>query len=46
MVDDMDAQPIFESLEACFGDMPDPRVVGRCAHNLVEIVLVSVCAVL
>jgi len=37
---------MFGSLEACFGDMPDPRVQGRCDHQLVEIVLVAVCAVL
>lgn len=36
----------FESLEECFGDMPDPRVVGRCEHALIEIILVAVCAVL
>jgi predicted transposase YbfD/YdcC len=36
----------FQSLEACFGDIPDPRVVGRCDHNLVEIIMVAVCAVL
>lgn len=41
----MTDQP-FTSLEACFGDMPDPRVVGRCDHLLVEIILVAVCAVL
>ena len=36
----------FASLEACFGDIADPRVVGRCDHKLVEIILVAVCAVL
>ena len=36
----------FASLEACFGDMDDPRVQGRCDHILVEILLVAVCAVL
>jgi predicted transposase YbfD/YdcC len=41
----MNEQP-FASLEACFGDMPDPRVEGRCDHLLVEILLVAVCAVL
>lgn len=41
----MSDQP-FASLEACFGEMPDPRVVGRCDHLLVEIILVAVCAVL
>lgn len=41
----MEKQP-FASLEACFGDLPDPRVQGRCEHKLVDIVLVAVCAVL
>lgn len=40
----MDKEP-FATLEECFGDMPDPRVVGRCDHKLVEIILVAVCAV-
>lgn len=41
----MNAQ-VFASLEECFGDMPDPRVVGRCDHALVEILLIAVCGVL
>jgi predicted transposase YbfD/YdcC len=36
----------FASLEECFGDMPDPRVEGRCDHLLVEILQIAVCAVL
>ena len=36
----------FASLEECFGDMTDPRVVGRCDHKLVEIILVAICGVL
>jgi predicted transposase YbfD/YdcC len=41
----MKVQP-FASLEECFGDMPDPRVAGRCDHMLVEILLIAVCAVM
>jgi len=41
----MDEQP-FISLEACFGNLPDPRVQGRCDHKLIDIVLIAVCAVL
>lgn len=41
----MDEQP-FSSLEECFGDLPDPRVQGRCDHKLIDIVLIAVCAVL
>jgi hypothetical protein len=41
----MSEQPCA-SLEACFGDLPDPRVQGRCDHKLIEIILIAVCAVL
>jgi predicted transposase YbfD/YdcC len=41
----MNEEP-FATLEECFGDMVDPRVVGRCDHKLVEIILVAICAVL
>lgn len=41
----MDKQP-FASLESCFGELPDPRVQGRCDHKLIDIVLIAVCAVL
>lgn len=34
------------SLEAHFGDMPDPRVTGRCDHKLIDIIIVAICAVL
>lgn len=34
------------SLEAYFGDMPDPRVTGRCDHKLIDIIIVAICAVL
>jgi len=41
----MDENP-FASLETCFGDLPDPRVQGRCTHKLVDIILIAVSAVL
>ena len=34
------------SLEACFSDLPDPRVQGRCDHKLMDILIIAVCAVL
>jgi hypothetical protein len=34
------------SLEACFGDLPDPRVVGRCDHKLMDMIMIAVCAVI
>lgn len=33
------------SIEACFGDMPDPRVQGRCDYPLLEIITIAICAV-
>ncbi len=35
-----------KSLARYFGDLPDPRVVGRCEHKLVDIILIAICAVL
>jgi len=29
-----------------FEQLPDPRVVGRCRHSLVDIVVISICALL
>lgn len=34
------------SLEACFGNLPDPRVVGRCDHKLLDIIIIAICAVI
>jgi len=34
------------SLEACFSDLPDPRVRGRCDHKLTDIFIIAVCAAL
>ena len=36
----------LSSLESHFGDMPDPRVVGRCDHKLLDIVIIAICVVL
>ena len=34
------------SLEKYFGDVPDPRVVGRSEYKGVEIIVITACAVL
>ena len=34
------------SLEAYFGDIADPRVEGRCTHQLLDIIIIAICAVL
>ena len=35
-----------QSLEDCFSAMPDPRVLGRCDHKLLDILMIAVCAVI
>ena len=37
---------LHNSLEGCFGDLPDPRVEGRCDHKLVDIIIIAICGVL
>lgn len=34
------------SLIVSFQDLPDPRVVGRCDHKLIDIIVIAVCAVI
>jgi predicted transposase YbfD/YdcC len=34
------------NLEVYFGDLPDPRVMGRCEYKLVDIIIIAICAVL
>ena len=34
------------SLVGCFADLPDPRVVGRTDHDLLDIVILALCAVM
>lgn len=40
------SQDIARSLKDCFGDLPDPRVAGRCDHKLLDIIIIAVCGVL
>ncbi len=35
-----------KGLKDVFGNMPDPRVQGRCDHLLVDIIMIAICAVL
>jgi predicted transposase YbfD/YdcC len=39
-----DEDPI--SLVISFQDLPDPRVEGRCDHKLIDIIVITVCAVI
>lgn len=35
-----------DSIRQCFEDLPDPRVVGRCDHKLIDIIMIAICGVL
>jgi hypothetical protein len=37
---------LHSSLKDCFGDLPDPRVEGRCDHQLLDIIIIAICGVL
>lgn len=41
----MSGKPLA-SIEACFGDIYDPRVQGRCSYSLIEILSIAICALL
>jgi len=34
------------ALVEAFADLPDPRVIGRCDHDLLDIVVLALCAVM
>lgn len=42
----MEIEVDVEALKECFEGLPDPRIVGRTAHRLVDILFLSLCAVL
>src|SRR5919199_3480562 len=37
---------MIESLAACFTGLEDPRETRRCAHQLVDILVIAACAVI
>jgi predicted transposase YbfD/YdcC len=41
----MNDQPL-KSISACFSDLYDPRVRGRCEYPLIEIITIAICAVI
>lgn len=45
-MDDDDARGFVEGLRECFADLPDPRVVGRCDHRLLDVIGVALLAVM
>lgn len=42
----MMSEALPQSIEECFQDLPDPRVEGRCDHQLIDMVMIAICAVL
>ncbi len=40
------SEPVFNSLEACFSELPDPRVQGRCDHKMIDLIIITICAVI
>ncbi len=45
MSSQLSSESLKESLERCFGDIPDNRVIGKTAHKLIDIISVSLLAV-
>ncbi len=43
---DDQAHVFFEGVRQCFHDLPDPRVVNRCQHQLLDILAIAILAVL
>jgi predicted transposase YbfD/YdcC len=37
---------MIEGLAACFVGLDDPRTASRCAHQLIDILVIAVCAVI
>ncbi len=42
----MQVEVKFDTLKACFAELPDPRVVGRTSHRLLDILFLTLCAVI
>lgn len=40
------SEQALASISACFGDLHDPRVAGRCDYPLIEIITIAICAVI
>ena len=42
----MEVEVNFDEIKECFEGLRDPRVIGRTAHNLTDILFLTLCAVL
>lgn len=36
----------LKSLKECFGELRDPRIMGRTTHALLDILVLTICAVI
>jgi|SRR5579864_308229 len=41
-----DGNEVVEGIRKCFASVPDPRVVGRCSHLLIDILTITILAVI
>lgn len=39
-------EELIASIKRCYSDLPDPRVEGRCDHKVIDIVVITVLAVI
>ena len=37
---------MIQGLAACFAELEDPRETSRCDHQLIDILVIAVCAVI
>lgn len=42
----LSSESLKESIEQCFGEIPDTRITGKIAHKLVDIITISLLAVI
>jgi predicted transposase YbfD/YdcC len=40
------SEELIPSIKRCYGDLPDPRVEGRCDHKVIDMVVLTVLAVI
>jgi hypothetical protein len=40
------SEELIPSIKRCYGDLPDPRVEGRCDHKVIDMVVLTILAVI
>jgi predicted transposase YbfD/YdcC len=43
---DIKRTPVAQPIITCFSSLEDPRVMGRTKHKLVDIIVISICAII